>query len=415
MDTQEPEVQARYSVVAIWLHWLLAGALAFQIALGFAMPRDASGFAAYQLHKSVGIAILLLTAIRLAWRVAKRPPPPLETGLSSVLAKAVHAGFYAVLILAPLTGWLLVSTAPVDVPTVLFGLVPLPHLPAPSNLHSASEEAHELLSWLALGLFGLHVAGALRHQYILRHRLVERMAPGGSVAAVALLSGVVVSVGLATFFLARADVSPAASVASPAPVASGSEPAAAAPNGDAAAASEDAPEPEDEPPEQAAPSWTIQPGARLAFSVGNGGDTVRGSFSDWSGSIRFDPENPGDAEIAIIVNLASASVGDATMDSTLMGAEFLAAAANPRAIWRAGSVRRTGAEQYAAQGTLTLKGVSRPQGLNFVLSGDGLRRRVEGSAQIDRNAFGVGQGPSAESLAGSVRLDFAFDAVGRRP
>ena len=74
--TDETAGQARYSAVAIWLHWLIAGALAFQIALGFAMPRDASGFAAYQLHKSVGIAILLLTLARLAWRLAKRPPAP---------------------------------------------------------------------------------------------------------------------------------------------------------------------------------------------------------------------------------------------------------------------------------------------------------------------------------------------------
>ena len=415
MTAIPPGDQARYSAVAIWLHWVLAAALAFQIALGFAMPRDASGFSAYQLHKSVGIAILLLTALRLAWRLVRRPPPPVERGWTGIAAKAVHAGFYAVLILAPLTGWLLVSTAPVDVPTVLFGLVPLPHLPAPSDLHSASEQAHELLSWLALGLFGLHVAGALRHHFILRHRLLERMAPAGSLAAVAGLSGLVVAVGLATLFLAQADAPPAASVASPAEVAPGSGRAVAPPNEDEAAATEVASEPEDEPPDQAAPSWTIQPGGRLAFSVGNAGDTVRGTFSDWSGSIRFDPENPGDAEIAITVNLASASVGDATMDSTLTGAEFLAAAVNPRATWRAQSVRRMGTGHYAAQGTLTLKGVSRPQPLTFTLTGSGLRQRVEGSAQIDRSAFGVGQGPSAESLADSVRLEFAFDAVGRRP
>lgn len=407
--------QARYSAVAIWLHWLLAAALAFQIALGFAMPKDASGFAAYQLHKSVGIAILLLTLARLAWRLAKRPPPPVEGGWTSIAAKAVHAGFYAVLILGPLTGWLLVSTAPVEVPTLLFGVVPLPHLPAPSVLHSASEEAHELLSWLALGLFGLHVAGALRHHFILRHRLLERMAPRGSVAAVGVLSALVVALGLATLLLARGDVSPAETVPSPTPVASDGEQAAAAPNEGEAEATEDTPETEDELPEQAAPSWTIQPGGRLAFSVGNAGDTVRGTFSDWSGAIRLDPDNPADAEISIEVSLASASVGDATLDATLTGAEFLAASAIPRATWRATSVRRTGAGRYAAQGTLTLKGVSRAQPLTFTLTGNGLRQRVEGIAQIDRNVFGVGQGPSAESLAGSVRLEFAFDAVGRRP
>ena len=413
MDTGDTDGQARYSAVAIGLHWLIAAALAFQIGLGFAMPKDASGFAAYQLHKSVGIAILLLTAARLAWRLARRPPPPVEGGWTRVLAHSVHAGFYAVLILGPLTGWLLVSTAPVAVPTVLFGVVPLPHLPAPPGLHSASETAHELLSWLALALFGLHVAGALRHHFILRHRVLERMAPRASVAAVGVLSSLVVAVGLVTLLALPIKAPTSATIPSDAPVSISR--ASAQPTHQATAAVEPALEEEAAVAARAPPLWAIQPGGRLVFSVGNAEDTVRGTFSDWGGSVRFDPEDPADGEIAITVNLASASVGDAAVDSTLLGAEFLAAAANPRATWRAGSIRRTGAGQYAAQGTLALKGVSRPQALKFALRGDGLRQRVEGSAQIDRTAFGVGQGPSAESLASSVRLEFAFDAVGRRP
>jgi cytochrome b561/polyisoprenoid-binding protein YceI len=414
MGANETDGQARYSAVAIWLHWLIAAALAFQIGLGFAMPKDASGIAAYQLHKSVGITILLLTAARLAWRLAKRPPPPVGGGWTRVLAQSVHAGFYAVLILAPLSGWLLVSTAPVSVPTVLFDVVPLPHLPAPSGMHSASEAAHEFLSWVALGLFALHVAGALRHQFILRHRLLERMAPRASLAAVGALTGLVVAVGLLTFLALPVDSPTTTAVASAEAVDTPGEGQMRAGPTPEASPTVDAADEKADISEQAPPSWTIQPGGRLAFSVGNAGDTVRGTFSDWSASIRFDPDNPEDAEIAITVNLASASVGDATMDSTLTGADFLAAAAHPRATWRAGSVRRVGAGRYAAEGALTLKGVSRPQALTFALTGSGLRQRVEGSAQIDRNAFGVGQGPSAESVAPSVRLEFAFDAVGRR-
>jgi cytochrome b561/polyisoprenoid-binding protein YceI len=415
MGTDETAGQARYSAVAIGLHWLIAAALAFQIGLGFAMPKDASGFAAYQLHKSVGIVILALTAARLAWRLAKRPPQPVEEGWTRVLAQAVHAAFYAVLILAPLSGWLLVSTAPVAVPTVLFGAVPLPHLPAPPEVYSVSETAHELLSWVALALFGLHVAGALRHHFVLHHRLVQRMAPRGSVPAAGMLSVLVVAVGLLTFLALPVEAPTRTAVPSASPARVAVEEQTSAEPAPEATATEDALEEQAAIAEQAPPLWAIQPGGRLAFSVGNGGDTVRGTFSDWSGSIRFDPESPEDAEIAITVNLASASVGDATMDSALTGADFLAAAAHPRATWRASSVRRTGPGRYAAQGALTLRGVSRPQALTFALTGSGLRQSVEGSAQIDRNAFGVGQGPSAESVAGSVRLDFAFEAVGRRP
>src|SRR6478609_6058634 len=102
--------QARYSTGAIVLHWLIALALAFQLALGFAMPHDERGFALFQLHKSVGVTILVLTVLRLAWRLTHRPPAPVEGGFQGVLAKAVHTLLYAFMIIAPLTGWAMVST-----------------------------------------------------------------------------------------------------------------------------------------------------------------------------------------------------------------------------------------------------------------------------------------------------------------
>ena len=99
----------------------------------------------------------------------------------------------------------------------------------------------------------------------------------------------------------------------------------------------------------------------------------------------------------------------------LQGPDFFGASANPTATWRSTSVRSTGPNRYSANGTLSLKGASRPQALTFTLSGEGLRRRVEGRASIDRAAFGVGTGESAAGLGTSVSLNFAFDAVGREP
>lgn len=399
--------QRRYSSVAIALHWLLALAMVCQLVLGFVMPNDESGFAAYQLHKSIGIAILLLTLVRLAWRIVRRPPPPLERGFGAVLASAVHWGFYAVLILGPLTGWLLVSTAPVKVPTVLFGSVPWPHLPAPASINEASEEVHELLAFIAIGLLALHVAGALRHHLILRDGLLGRMAPGGSAGLAALLTCGIALAGGVTAMLAAGPDRPAparrpmVAEAVPLPVAKEAvEPEA-----------EPSVEPSDEP--SAPPVWTISPGGRLGFSVANGGEQLSGSFARWSGAIAFDPERPETADIRIDIDLASASLGDATMDSTLAGAEFFAVGAHPRATWRSTSVRRTGPNRYSAQGILSLKGVSRPQSFTFTLSGGGLRRSVSGSATIDREAFGVGSGSSAANLGAAVSLDFAFDAVGK--
>ena len=417
----------RYSAGAIALHWLLALALAFQLSLGFVIQPDAAGFALYQLHKSVGITILLLSFVRLGWRLAHRAPPPLEKGWENVLAQAVHVGFYLFMILAPLTGWALVSTAPIEVPTLLFGTIPWPHLPLPDAWYDGAEAAHTVLAWFGLALFVLHVAGALRHHLLLRDGLLRRMAPRGSAPLVVGLAALVLLTGGGTLVLLdrgeqagpqgeQAEAPAQIALADPElpPEEAGEAPDEA--EADEAPEAEEEAEPEPEAAAEAGPPpiWAIQPGGRLAFSVGNGDSTIDGSFAEWSGAIRFDPDNPESAEISIDIDLASASVGDSTQDGMLRGAEFFAVASGPTATWRATSVRAQGGGRYLAQGTLSLKGASRAQAVNFTLTGEGLRRRVDGTATIDRNAFGIG-GSSATAVAPNVSLTFGFDAVGRQP
>ena len=408
--------QVRYSTVAIWLHWLLALAMAFKIALGFAMPHHGPhSFAPMQLHKSVGITILLLTLLRLAWRLVRRPPEPVERSLAGLLAKLVHWAFYAVLLVGPLTGWIIVSTARLKVPTVLFGVVPWPHLPVPDAWGEPMEGVHEALAWVAIVLFVLHVLGALRHQFLLRDPVIGRMAPGGSVAAAIGLLVAVVALyfGVGTYvsqkYLLPAMQEREAKRNAPATA----EPVPAAP----------APAEADNPPAPLpsaeasgpAPVWNIAGKKRLAFTLDNGGTPVSGSFRDWNGSITMDPDHPESAAIAITIKLASASVGDPTQDAMLQGAEFFAASANPSATWRSTKVTRTDAEHYRASGTLSIKGKSRLQAIAFTLSGEGLRRHVTGRASIDRNAFGIGTGEAGESLGKLVSLTFAFDAAGEVP
>jgi len=410
-------LQQRYSTVAVVLHWLIALALAFQLALGFSMPNDERGFALFQLHKSVGITILVLTVLRLIWRLTHRPPAPVESGFQGFLAKAVHTLLYGFMIAAPLTGWALVSTDPTGIPTLLYGTVPWPHLPLPETFNEALEETHELLAWIGIALILLHVAGALRHQLLLRDGLLRRMGPGGSAWAAGLLALLVIALYFGTGMRISGWVMANGGYerqrpSDPVNATDGRVPLAAATP--AAEATEAVPEEEDEeagPP----PVWTIQSGGRLGFSLTSGDSTYRGNFSDWSGAIRFNPEHPETADIRIDVRLASASLGDATQDEMLQGGDFFASAANPTATWRSTLVRQTGPNRYSASGTLSLKGASRPQSLTFTLSGEGLRRHVEGNASIDRTAFGVGTGESAQSLPNSVGLNFAFDATGKAP
>ncbi len=422
----------RYSKGAIALHWLIALLLAGEIALGFAMPKDASGFAEYQLHKSIGITILALSLIRLGWRVSHPRPAPMEGGVTGFLSNAVHWGFYVFMIAMPLTGWALVSTDPLDVPTILYGVVPLPHLPLAEGLNGLAERAHELLAWGGLALFVLHVAGALRHHFLIGDDLLARMTFDGAGNRALAAGGAVIAVGLITFFSVGGDKrEPDAQIADEAATQEVFQPSAdPSPEAEAISDSDEA-EPEeqgeeiDEAEENAQaedeaaepepggppPGWAIQPGGTLRFSVDNAGNAISGRFANWSGDITMDPDAPESAEITITVNLASASLGDATQDNMLQGGDFFDTSAFPRATWRSSAVRRTGANRYEADGTLTLKGASRPQRITFTLNGTGNRRSVTGSATIDRQAFGVGTGSSADNLAGSVRLEFAFDAT----
>ena len=412
--------QVRYSAGAIVLHWLLALALALQIALGFAMPHSGPhSFEPMQLHKSVGIMILLLTLLRLAWRLVHRPPEAVEHGWTAVAARIVHWAFYAVLVLGPITGWIIVSTAPLHVPTVLFGVLPWPHLPLPAGLNGPMEEVHEVLAWIALALFGLHVAGALRHQFLLRDPVIGRMAPGGSVmAAMALLLATIVLYFGVGSYVAQKYLVPAIADEQ---AARAEDPAPAVPTGGpsevAPAALEPAPEASASGPPEAAgpvPDWTIAGGKQLTFSLDNAGTPVRGRFRDWSGSIAMDPEHPETAAIQITIRLASASVGDATQDAMLQGADFLASASAPTARWRSTSVTRTAPGRYRADGTLTIRGKSRPQPIAFTLAGKGGTQHVEGNAAIDRTAFGIGGGQAGEALGKTVALSFAFDARMRK-
>jgi len=416
-DVDLQAAQQRYSSVAVVLHWVIALALLGQIALGFAMPKGrAADFELFQLHKSIGVTIFVLSVLRLVWRWTHRPPQAVEGGFNGFLAKAVHTLLYAFMILAPLTGWAIVSTSPLKVPTMLWGVIPWPHLPLPDSMNESFEETHDLLAWIALALIVLHVLGALRHQFLVKDGLLRRMAPGGSAAMGFLLLLLAVATFFATgMYVANQYLVPAMEQQNSAAAAPGRVPLNASPT-PAAEATEAAEEEEAEAEEPGAPPiWAIQPGGRLGFSVSAGGDTYRGSFSDWSGAVTFDPDNPETADLRITVRLASVSLGDATMDETAKGSDFFNTSATPTATWRSTSVRQTGPNRYTASGTLTLKGVSKPQSVNFTLSGEGLRRHVEGSAGIDRNAFGVGTGDSAAGLDGSVALSFAFDATGREP
>ncbi len=171
----------RFSPLAQLFHWTTAALIVFQIPLAYYMiglPLSPDKLASYALHKSIGLTVFSLTALRLAWRWIKPPPPRIEgaSPLQHGLSQAVHFALYALLFSLPLTGWL--SSSAANFPVSLFSLVTLPDLVAPNReLHDALELTHRILAYSLMTLIVGHTAAACWHQWIKRDRLLQRMLP----------------------------------------------------------------------------------------------------------------------------------------------------------------------------------------------------------------------------------------------
>jgi cytochrome b561 len=190
---------ARYGSVAITLHWLIAGALILNIGLGLYMSEilpdhDPGHLAILQLHKSVGLSVLVLSLARLGWRLANPVPawPPATPPWMRALARATHFLLYFLIIAIPLSGWLLVSASRSGTSTLYFGLFHWPNLPFLATLprtvkvplHHDSNIVHVFLAFSAIALIPIHIAGAVYHQWrgedVLRRMLPEtRIAKSG--------------------------------------------------------------------------------------------------------------------------------------------------------------------------------------------------------------------------------------------
>ena len=162
-------------------HWLGAILVLAALGLGVAMVQfvhdPAARFELTQTHKSIGVTILALTVARLARRGFGRAPKAEPLRRSLVLAaNAAHVALYALLLLMPLSGWLMVTTTPVRVPTVVFGLFRLPYPLAPDlTIYRFAHAAHVALAIVLAALIAIHVAAVMVHTLLWRDRTLARM------------------------------------------------------------------------------------------------------------------------------------------------------------------------------------------------------------------------------------------------
>jgi cytochrome b561 len=173
-----PSAPPRYTRTAVVLHWLLAAAILGALAVGATaadLPVSPQKLKLVNWHKWAGITILALSLLRLAWRLTHRPPPaPAMPRWQARAAALTHAALYLLFVAVPLAGWSYSAAA--GFPVVLFGVLPLPDPVGKDRaLADLLRDVHGALAWTLALLVVLHVAAALKHQFVDRDGLIGRM------------------------------------------------------------------------------------------------------------------------------------------------------------------------------------------------------------------------------------------------
>lgn len=187
----ERSLTQRYTTTAIVAHWLIAVLMIGNLLLGLLaedLPDEQIRFA-IDTHKSIGISVLGLVVLRILWRLGHKPPP-FSAGMAAwerALAHLTHFGLYVFMLWMPLTGWLHDSAwkAAPEIPMRLFGLFEFPRvswvMTQPDDtkewLHGLFGEMHEIGGYVLIALILLHLAGALKHQFIDGEPEFRRMWP----------------------------------------------------------------------------------------------------------------------------------------------------------------------------------------------------------------------------------------------
>jgi len=370
-----------YTATAKLLHWLIAAFVIGLIGLGLYMTRVENlqfRFELYQLHKSMGITVLALMVLRVAWRIFV-PPPRLPTqlpGWEKNAAHGTHFGLYALLLVMPLSGWAMVSAAqpPFNFPTVLYNLIPWPHIPVIEELSAEQKKTvepllknlHSALGWALLALVCLHIAAGLRHSFILKDGVMLRMVPRF------LKSSRHLVLPFSVLFVLAAVAFPAS-----------------------------------------AQQWALNKDkSKVSFEVDAGGQAVIGEFEQFDASIRFDPSNPGQAEISVRIDMNTVTTGQSQVDDALLTKDWFDVQTYPAAGFRATSIEAGDSEgSYTMVGDLTIKGNTKPVTIPFSLDVDLGEATVKGETAINRQNFAIGpDGPISGITVGDlikIRLDIS--------
>ncbi|MEM6677485.1 MAG: cytochrome b [Pseudomonadota bacterium] len=186
-----------WGIVSRGIHWLAGGVILFQLGMGFYMVNflgPFERFAEVQVHKSWGFVAFMLIAIRMIWRALNPTPaePPMPDW-QRLASRGSHIALYVLMVLLPVTGWLMSTSSPLNdvdaypmqIKNMVFGLFEMPD-PFPEgdrDLSGIFMAIHMYAAFSLAALLVLHVAAALKHEFVDRDGLLMRMITGRSADA----------------------------------------------------------------------------------------------------------------------------------------------------------------------------------------------------------------------------------------
>lgn len=145
-----------------------------------------------------------------------------------------------------------------------------------------------------------------------------------------------------------------------------------------------------------ATQYSVQPGSTLGFSGTFQGAAFDGEFKRFDASIAYDPADLAASKFEVNVDISSVDTGDSDRDGALPGEEFFDAANFPKARFVSTTFRKDG-DQVIADGTLTIKDISKPISLKVDFTSSGNDATLAVTTKLDRGDFKIGTGDYADT------------------
>ncbi|MEO9514594.1 MAG: cytochrome b/b6 domain-containing protein [Paracoccaceae bacterium] len=387
----------RYGTISKSFHWLTALLILSLIPLGIIandLPFETSEQLArkaflFSLHKTLGVFVFFTALARIYAALRQTKPAPLhpDRKLEKFAADTVHWLLYGSLVLVPLSGWIhhaaTTGFAPIWWP---FGQN-LPFVPKNENVASIFAGLHLVFERVLIASIFLHALGALKHHVLDKDVTLRRMwfgtaqsqpAPPHRSTALPIIAAIaawVVALGIGSVIgVYDRHTTTKASITLG----------------------------------EVQTEWAVQDGT-ITFTITQFGSQVQGQFADWTAAIRFDEEllaqKAGDVDVQIAI--PSMTVGSVTNQA--LGPDFFDVTIHPTAQFTADIVQIV--DGYSANGTLTIRGATRPLEMPFSLSLDGDTANVAAKLTLDRRDFGIGDNMADEgSLGFSVNVEIKLTA-----